>query len=123
MTEKYYEDRDIMALDRVGGYYIRHVGAMTAEKLHDKSDIAAELAYRDWLIDDLLQQLKAYQVNFDDKEELLEQLYWEFDSERKRTPENERILFKGKMRFFTGQVTQYLNTLVDALKNKETKHD
>jgi hypothetical protein len=115
MTEQYYEERDIMSLDRIGGYYIRHVGAMTAEKLHNKSDIAAELAHRDWLIDDLLRQLKAYQVNFNDQEELLEQLYWEFDSERKRTPENERILFKGKMRFFAGQVTQYLNTLVDAL--------
>lgn len=119
---KQYDERDVMALDRAGNYYIKHVGAMTAEKLHDKSDIAAELAYRDWLIDDLSRQLKAYQVNFDDQEELLEQLYWEFDSERKANPENERILFKGKMRFFTGQVTQYLNTLVDALKNKETKH-
>ena len=30
---KQYEERDIMELDRAGGYYIRHVGAMTAEKL------------------------------------------------------------------------------------------
>ena len=116
---KQYAERDVIALDRAGGHYIRHVGAMTAEKLHSKSDIAAELAYRDWLIDDLLQQLKAYQVNFNDQEELLEQLYWDFDSERTSKPEDERILFKGKIRFFTGQVTQYLNTLVDALKNKE----
>jgi hypothetical protein len=28
-------------------YYSRHVLAMTAEKLHEKSDIAAELAFRD----------------------------------------------------------------------------
>ncbi len=60
---KQYAERDVISLDRAGGHYIRHVGAMTAEKLHSKSEIAAELAYRDWLIDDLLQQLKAYQVN------------------------------------------------------------
>ncbi len=34
-------------------YYAKHVYAMTAENLHSKSDIAAELAYRD-------KQLKIY---------------------------------------------------------------
>jgi hypothetical protein len=33
-------------------------------------------------------------------EELLEQLYWEFDSERKRGNRSERDVFKGKMRHF-----------------------
>lgn len=117
---KQYCERDIIALDRAGGYYIRHVSAMTGEKLHGKSEIAAELAWRDSVIDDLLKQLEVYQVNFEDQEELLEQLYWEFDSERKKQPENERILFKGKLRFFAGQVNRYLNTLVAAyMKNKE----
>lgn len=49
MTDGYapYAERDVMALDREGGYYIRHVFAMTKYGLHDKSDIAAELAWRD----------------------------------------------------------------------------
>ena len=47
---KYYAERDIEALDRAGWYYSRHVEAMTAEGLHAKSDIAAELAHRDQLI-------------------------------------------------------------------------
>lgn len=41
---KLYADRDPMAL---GDHYPRHVQAMTAEQLHDKSAIAAELAWRD----------------------------------------------------------------------------
>lgn len=47
---KQYAIRDIMELDKKGDYYIRHVQAMTEEGLHSKSDIAAELAYRDELI-------------------------------------------------------------------------
>jgi hypothetical protein len=52
-----YKDRDIMALDEVGSYYCKHVSAMTGEKLHCKSDIAAELGYRDYVIDQLLDML------------------------------------------------------------------
>ena len=48
-----YSKRDIMKLDDDGGYYFRHVLAMTAEKLHSKTDIAAELAYRDHRITEL----------------------------------------------------------------------
>ena len=39
-----YAERDIL---KQGNYYMRHVAAMTAEGLHNKSDIAAELAHRD----------------------------------------------------------------------------
>jgi len=53
-----YADRDIMGLDDKGGHYFRHVNAMTAEDLHSKSDIAAELAYRDYQIDQLEKRLK-----------------------------------------------------------------
>ena len=42
--------RDIIKLDEVGGYYSKHVMAMTSEKLHGKGDIAAELAWRDSVI-------------------------------------------------------------------------
>ena len=51
---KQYGNRDIMAMDADGGHYVRHVAAMTAEGLHAKSDIAAELGARDWAIAKLL---------------------------------------------------------------------
>lgn len=57
--EKLYAGRDIRAL---GSYYMRHVCAMTAEDLHSKSDIAAELAWRDALIDEMLAALEWSQM-------------------------------------------------------------
>ena len=41
-----------------GEHYIKHVLAMTAEGLHQKSAIAAELAHRDILINSLKEELK-----------------------------------------------------------------
>lgn len=49
-----YKTRNALALDEAGDYYCKHVDAMTTEQLHAKSDIAAELAYRDYVIDQLL---------------------------------------------------------------------
>lgn len=54
----YNKDRDIMALDKAGNYYCRHVYALTRENLVSKSDIAAELGYRDMLIDEMYAMLK-----------------------------------------------------------------
>ena len=51
--QEQYGARDAMELDMQGEYYYRHVQAMTREGLGAKSDIAAELGYRDWQIDDL----------------------------------------------------------------------
>lgn len=51
---KHYAERDLMTL---GQYYTDHVDAMTAEGLHSKSDISAELAHRDMLIDKLADAL------------------------------------------------------------------
>ncbi len=45
-----YEERDIERLDEEGGYYSRHIIALTEEDLNSKSDIAAELAVRDFTI-------------------------------------------------------------------------
>jgi len=45
-----YARRDIVALDKQGGHYSRHVSAMTSENLFSKSCIAAELGYRDFVI-------------------------------------------------------------------------
>lgn len=53
-----YLERDAQALDEAGGYYTRHVCAMTRERLDAKSDIAAELAWRDKRIDELSKALK-----------------------------------------------------------------
>jgi hypothetical protein len=58
MTKLYDEDRDAFELDKAGGYYSRHVIAMTKEGLHNKSDIVAELAYRDMVIDGLKAQVE-----------------------------------------------------------------
>lgn len=54
MTE--YEKRDIIEL---GDAYLKHANAMTAEGLHDKGDIAAELAWRDERIEDGIASMNA----------------------------------------------------------------
>ncbi|HDI3132834.1 TPA: hypothetical protein PMB21_001509 [Vibrio cholerae] len=53
-----YQERDIMELDKVGNHYGKHVLAMTREDLRSKSDIAAELGYRDMVIDQLTEEHK-----------------------------------------------------------------
>ncbi len=53
---KLYARRDHQAL---GEHYLKHLGAMTAEDLHAKSDIAAELAYRDAHIEHQERELAA----------------------------------------------------------------
>lgn len=51
-----YADRDH---EQLGEHYVKHVAAMTAEGLHAKSDIAAELAWRDQRIASLTAELEA----------------------------------------------------------------
>lgn len=55
MDGKLYSKRDIIGQ---GEFYTRHVMAMTAEALHDKSSIAAELAHRDQRISKLAEKLR-----------------------------------------------------------------
>lgn len=57
---KLYGNRDICRLDEAGGYYCKHVEAMTSEGLRSKMQIAAELAYRDYQIQVLVNQLECY---------------------------------------------------------------
>jgi hypothetical protein len=45
-----YANRDIISLELDGGFYSRHVDAMTTEGLYSKSKIAGELAWRDFQI-------------------------------------------------------------------------
>ena len=54
-----YEERNAMELDRLGGFYTRHVVAMTKEGLNSKADIAAELGYRDMVIDQQQSEINA----------------------------------------------------------------
>jgi hypothetical protein len=56
---KQYAERDLMAMDIAGNHYCRHVSAMTREQLHSKSDIAAELGWRDMKIAELKAQRDA----------------------------------------------------------------
>lgn len=58
MSNKLYAERDIEGLDEDGNFYFKHVMAMTAEGLHSKSDIAAELGYRDSKIVELQSRLE-----------------------------------------------------------------
>lgn len=54
MSKKLYGRRNIMELNS----YMDHASAMTTEKLHSKSDIAAELAFRDEKLKSLLDELE-----------------------------------------------------------------
>jgi hypothetical protein len=54
MSKKQYPDVDPREL---GNHYTRHLLAMTAEGLHDKSTIAEQLAWRDMQIAELRQRL------------------------------------------------------------------
>ena len=54
ITGNLYAERDHEAM---GDYYLRHVDRMTREGLHAKSDIAAELGFRDMEIDHLRARL------------------------------------------------------------------
>ena len=58
---KQYCKRPLEELDNDGGHYSRHIDAMTTENLESKSDIAAELAWRDYQIaqrDHMIDRLK-----------------------------------------------------------------
>ncbi|MRT01925.1 hypothetical protein [Ewingella americana] len=64
-TVNLYSCRDAMWLDQQGGHYVRHVDHMTREGLHSKSDIAAELGWRDYQIAELTRQVSALQLSHD----------------------------------------------------------
>ena len=54
---KRFAKRDIQQLNAAGNLHTLNVQAMAIERLFDRSDIAAELAYRDMLIAQQLEQL------------------------------------------------------------------
>lgn len=63
MAKYEYRDRDIMKLDEEGDYYTRHILAMTRESLINKSDIAAELGWRDREMDRLRREANGELMN------------------------------------------------------------
>jgi hypothetical protein len=63
---KRYKDRDIEMLDEKGNYYIHHISALTSEGLHGKSEIAAELAHRDYQIDILKKKVEQAEASVED---------------------------------------------------------
>ena len=74
-----YADRDVLAQ---GAHYTKHVMAMTAEGLHDKADIAAELAHRDMAIDQLRAERDAMRATVDGSRLLIAELKGERDALR-----------------------------------------
>lgn len=82
--KKLYAERDILEQGQV---YCDHVNAMTAERLHAKSDIAAELAHRDIEIERLEWLVKFWREHHDDHcglaacsapERLASHVHWPF---------------------------------------------
>lgn len=70
---RFYGDRDVVAL---GEHYSSHVEAMTREGLHEKSDIAAELAFRDAVIQRLAEQSVKDRGDFDACVDAVHASYW-----------------------------------------------
>lgn len=77
---KQYAERDLMAMDFAGDHYCRHISAMTREKLNSKSDIAAELGWRDMQIANLQQQLTATTNSLTNTQEVLKSAGIEADT-------------------------------------------
>lgn len=95
---KHYAERDPIALDKAGGYFTRHLAAMTAEGLHDKNAIAEELAHRDLEIDRLRADAERYR--------------W-----RKENPAIEVDVFRGRYRCTTRDsvLTDWLDSYDEAI--------
>lgn len=70
---KFYAERDVVAL---GEHYASHVEAMTREGLHEKSEIAAELAFRDSIIEQLSAQSVKDREAFDCAVDAVHAAYW-----------------------------------------------
>ena len=109
MMEKLYADRDI---ETQGQIYMNHVNAMTAEGLHSKSDIAAELAHRDIRIAELEQDVKVAKGQYQGACDIIKQLEQQaqgdkLDAERWRILLHHvgvRLLSDGEWEFYLGSL-------------------
>lgn len=96
MSIKQYAERDAMKLDQAGGYYCRHVSAMTAEQLNSKGDIAAELGWRDMQIARLNEQVQALAAENANMRSAIDQtIGWQESVDAENT-ESVRALFEMK---------------------------
>lgn len=77
--ERLYQIVDVMKLDRAGNYYCKHLNAMTGEGLHNKSDIAAQLGHRDYVIAQLEQQRDDLQFSLDKEVKRVMELQAKYD--------------------------------------------
>lgn len=71
---KQYAEREIDELDFAGEFYTNHVYAMTEEGLDSKSAIAAELAYRDYVIAQLDKRILLLEAKIESLEKENEEL-------------------------------------------------
>lgn len=72
---KLYTQRPIRLLNQEGNLFNKHLSAMTAEGLFKKSDIAAELAWRDYLIQKLTDENRRLSEDLKEIKQRLGQLH------------------------------------------------
>lgn len=78
---KQYAEREYDELDFAGGYYSRHVYAMTAEGLNAKHQIAGELGFRDMLIDQLNEKIRNLENQILEADHLVSEMQHIIDGE------------------------------------------
>jgi hypothetical protein len=74
-----YAKRD---LEELGKHYLNHLDAMTSEQLHSKSDLAAELAARDGIIEELTTSTMnkwKFLLTWVDKDHNIQTNYFEYE--------------------------------------------
>lgn len=109
-----YAERDACALDEAGGYYIRHVSAMTGEGLHSKGDIAAELGFRDMRIDQFRNRINQLLTERNATGVAIEQAM------NGSMPDQHGLLSRLKMIYLmSAQRNELLSSLKDLLSSKE----
>ncbi|AMG57714.1 hypothetical protein [Pantoea vagans] len=115
--KKHYCERDLLEMDRAGNHYGNHVMALTAEQLHSKSDIAAELGWRDMQIAELKAQRDALQEKFDFKQNLTKQVV-ELQKQRDALAAENTALRSGATYFACGSEYGF-----DLFKDKQSAID
>lgn len=106
-----YAERDLMALDEAGNHYIRHVDHMTREKLHSKSDIAAELGWRDMQIAELKAQRDALAAEMSVVESIHDKCVFITDDDYDACPKNVKEIIRSLAVMQIPATDAYLNSV------------
>lgn len=96
---KIYAERD---WEKQGDYFMRHMMAGTAENLRRKTDIAAELAHRDILIDALRQMLSHAECIAQERSQAINVLKVELDELKAASEVGKRDVFSWPIGFKHG---------------------